>query len=162
MTGKPGRCGALAAVVPTLQREKVELKHRNQGARGIEEREGRRAQEDKTPGALSAFATKNLWFVTTAGIPSHKPAERAAACASSSTKRHLSERREAEKNKHKENVKKLKQWQQESLCLQVSRWTHQGWIREGAHLTEPRCWDQIGEADWGCGPLAGSGLRVWG
>ena len=38
------------------------------------------------------FATKNLGFVTTAGIPSHKPAERAAACVSSSTRRRLRER----------------------------------------------------------------------
>lgn len=53
---------------------------------------GRRAQEDKTPGAPRLFATKNLGFVTTTGIPSHKLAERAAACVSSSTTRHLRER----------------------------------------------------------------------
>lgn len=72
---------------------------------------GRRAQEDKTPGAPRLFATKNLGFVTTTGIPSHKLAERAAACVSSSTTRHLREREVKRRGSEAERMKKQKKQQ---------------------------------------------------
>lgn len=77
MTGKPERCEALTAVdLHRPWRRKAGLKHRVKEHEKEKGRGRRRAQEDKTPGAQSPFATKNLGFATTAGIPSHKPAEK--------------------------------------------------------------------------------------
>lgn len=79
------------------------MRHRSE-ARGRERR--KESRDDKTPGAQSPFATKNLGFVTTAGIPSHKPAERAAACVSSSTtRRRLREKWREEGQRGKEKKK---------------------------------------------------------
>ena len=79
MTGEAGaaRSPSCSRSPPTLEKEKKKKKKKNKVRRG------RRAERTKLLELWSPLATKNLGFVTTAGIPSHKPAERAAACVSS-------------------------------------------------------------------------------
>lgn len=101
MTGKPERSGALgAADTDQAWREKDGFeKTRTKEMRG--EREGERGRTKLLE--LRTRLQPRIWgFATTAGIPSHKPAKRAAAYVSSSTRRR---RRLREKGRENDRVR---------------------------------------------------------